>query len=98
MTHGELFLIWVERAILQVVGLTQVQLPERFKHIRQEGDITHRLSQIIEIGSHKFDLSFDANALGLLLEVPTPSFHPSSASSGKGINWFLRAAIGSSLS
>ena len=66
-------------------------LPVMFKHIRQEGEITRRLSQIIEIGNYKFDLSCDANVNCIKLENPSTYSHsePRSSSDDSGINPFV---------
>lgn len=60
----------------------QVQLPVMLKHLRQSGSTIGRLNQSIEIGNHRFDLSFEAKASGVNLEDPR-THRPSS----KGGDW-----------
>lgn len=71
----------------QAVELTQVQLPTILKHMRSEGEFTHRLSQNIELGNHKFELLFDNTAEGVKLMNPNDYYRSIPSSSGGDFTW-----------
>ena len=68
----------------EAVKGTQLQLPVMLKHIRESGDKIHRLNQRIEIGKHKFDLTFDAKATGTTFEEPRTATY---RASGGDLTW-----------
>lgn len=92
----------------QTVQLSRVQIPSLLKHMQDHGDKTHRLAQVLQIGKHKVELLYDAQAAGVSIERPQlfsapmsgfrPSHRPNAgAQNGKDYSWLLWVALGIAL-
>lgn len=86
----------MERAL--VMEGARGQLPIMLKHLRgDEGQHTHRLAQVLEVGKHRLEVLVDAAATGVNLEEPvafsingggigSPNF-------GYGWVWYIAAVV-----
>ncbi len=73
------------------------QVPIMLNHLRSaEGEYTHRLTQVLEIGKHKLEILVDEAATGVRLEEPPAiSIEKSgSASSDSGFGWIWWFIVG----
>ena len=80
----------------QAVELTRFQIPVMLEHIRNNAGYTRRLAQVLEIGSHKFEMVYDKAALGVALEAPVSFSRASSLSpsSEKNLTWIFWLIVG----
>ena len=79
------YLLEVEKH--QAVSALQLQLPVLLQHMREQGEITKRLAQIIMLGKHKIEIVIDPNASGISLEEPRPVAATSGSRSGGSFAW-----------
>ena len=80
-----------------IIDGARTQVPIMLEHLRGgEGQYTHRLAQVLEIGKHKLEILVDKVATGVKLEEPSAvSTNASvSGSSGFGYGWIWWLIVG----
>ena len=86
-----------EREKSLVIEGARVQLPMMLTHLRSaQGDNTHRLAQVLQIGKHELDVSLEKSFSGVaLVDPPTRAFSRPSSSSGdsRWIWWVIGIVI-----
>jgi hypothetical protein len=79
-----------------VVDGARIQLPMMIEHLRSsQGDNTHRLAQVLQIGKHELEVSLERGVSGVSLVDPhVRTFSPISSVGGSGNYRWLWWVIG----